>query len=166
MIWSTDLVHVSPSPVNSAADIENSASRRANAARAGLPANFFVPNPDVDDVNVFDSGAFSDYHALQIDLRRRLSRGLSANVNYQYAIEGGSAFDGFSFGRTMIPTANVRHAIKTQWDWQLPVGRGQCFGASLQSTITTPNPQSALRRSPIPDPHSAFVSAPPFSTSA
>ena len=66
---------------------------------AGLPANFFVPNPHVNDVNVTDSGAFSDYHALQIELRRRLSKGLSANVNYQYALERGSAFDGFSFGR-------------------------------------------------------------------
>ena len=37
-----------------------------------------------------DSGAFSDYHALQIDMRRRLSKGLSATVNYQYALEGGS----------------------------------------------------------------------------
>jgi hypothetical protein len=126
-----DLVHVSPSPVSSAADLENSASRRENAIEAGLPANFFVLNPAVDDVNVFDSGAFSDYHALQVELRRRLSRGLSANVNYQYAIEGGSAFDGFSFGRTMIPTPNVRHAIKTQWDWTLPVGRGQRFGAEM-----------------------------------
>jgi hypothetical protein len=65
----------------------------------GYPANFFVPKPDVNEVNVYDIGAFSDYHAMQIELRRRLSKGLSANVNYQYAIEAGSAFDGFSFGR-------------------------------------------------------------------
>ena len=69
-------------------------TRRTNAIAAGLPANFFVANPAVDDDNVTDSGAFSDYHALQIELRRRLSKGLSANVNYQYALEGGSAFDG------------------------------------------------------------------------
>ena len=42
-------------------------------------------NPAVNNVNVTDSGAFSDYHAMQLELRRRLSRGLSANVNYQYA---------------------------------------------------------------------------------
>jgi hypothetical protein len=100
-----------------------------------MPANFFIPNPAVDDVNVTDSGAFSDYHALQIDLRRRLSRGLSASVNYQYAIEGGSAFDGFSFGRTMISSANVRHAIKAQWDWTIPVGRGQRFGGDMHPVL-------------------------------
>ena len=126
----------SPSPVTFAStDLDGNSTRRANAIRAGLPANFLVPNPDVDDVNVTDSGAFSDYHALQIELRRRLSRGLSANVNYQYAIEGGSAFDGFSFGRTMITSTNVRHAIKTQWDWTLPVGRGQRFGSDMNPVL-------------------------------
>jgi hypothetical protein len=128
-------VQSSPSPLSSAGDLDGSSSRRALALAAGIPANYFVPNPDVDDVNVTDSGAFSDYHALQIELRRRLSRGLSANVNYQYAIERGSAFDGFSFGRTMADQGNVRHAIKTQWDWTLPVGRGQRFGADMHPVL-------------------------------
>jgi hypothetical protein len=116
-------------------DLDGNAGRRANAIAAGLPANFFVPNPDVDDVNVTDSGAFSDYHAFQLELRRRLSKGLSANVNYQYAIERGSAFDGFSFGRTMADQGNVRHAIKTQWDWTLPVGRGHRFGNDMHPLL-------------------------------
>jgi Carboxypeptidase regulatory-like domain/TonB dependent receptor/TonB-dependent Receptor Plug Domain len=125
----------SPSPVSSAGDLDGNSTRRSNAIRAGLPANFFVPNPHVDDVDVTDSGAYSDYHALQVELRRRLSRGLSANVNYQYAIEGGSAFDGFSFGRVMISSPNVRHAIKTQWDWTLPIGRGQRFGSDMNPVL-------------------------------
>jgi hypothetical protein len=55
----------------------------------------------------------------RLRVRRRLSRGLSAFVNYQYAIEGGSAFDGFSFGRRMATTTGGAplHAIKSQWDW-------------------------------------------------
>jgi hypothetical protein len=134
--WTTsgitqDMVRTNPSPINSANDLDGDQARRANALRAGLRPNFFIPNPDIDDVNITDSGAYSDYHALQVEVRRRLSKGLSANVNYQYAIEGGSAFDGFTFGRTMIPTANVRHAIKTQWDWSIPVGRGQRFGGNM-----------------------------------
>jgi len=128
-------VQASPSPISSAGDLDGNSTRRENALDAGVPANYFVPNPDVDDVDVTDSGAFSDYHALQVEVRRRLSKGLSANVNYQYAIEGGSAFDGFSFGRTMIPTANVRHAIKTQWDWTVPVGRGERFGADMHPVL-------------------------------
>lgn len=125
----------SPAPLSAAGDLDNNSSRRANALKAGYPANFFVPNPAVDDVNVTDSGAFSDYHALQIELRRRWSRGLSANINYQYAIEGGSAFDGFSFGRVMDRSTNVRHAIKTQWDWTIPVGREQRFGARMSPLV-------------------------------
>ncbi|MFB3853912.1 MAG: TonB-dependent receptor domain-containing protein [Vicinamibacterales bacterium] len=129
------LVANSPAPVNAAGDLDGDAARRANAAKLGYPANFFVLNPHASSVTVTDSGAFSDYHALQIELRRRWSRGLSANINYQYAIEGGSAFDGFSFGRVMVGTANVRHSIKTQWDWTLPVGREHRFGSSLHPIL-------------------------------
>ena len=124
-----------PAPITSAGDLDNNTTRRNNALAAGYPANFFVPNPDIDDVNVYDSGAFSDYHALQIELRRRLSNGLSANVNYQYALEAGSAFDGFSYGRTMVQQGNVRHALKYQLDWQIPVGRGQRYGADMHPIL-------------------------------
>ena len=124
-------------PRSSAADLDGTSGFRTNALNAGLPANFFVLNPAVSGVNVTDSGAFSDYHALQIELRRRLSRGLQVNGSYQYAIEGGSAFLGFLYGRTMIPSANVRHAIKTQWDWTIPVGRGQRFGTDMHPVLDT-----------------------------
>ena len=53
------------------------------------------------DVNVTDSGAYSDYHALQIEMRKRLSRGMAFNANYQYAVEGTSAFLGFHYGRAL-----------------------------------------------------------------
>jgi hypothetical protein len=126
-----DLVLAVPQPDNSAADLDDDPARRANALAAGLPANFFVVNPHADDVNVTDSGAYSDYHALQLELRRRLSHGFAFNLNYQYAIEAGSAFLGFRYGRAMNPAANVRHAIKGQWDWALPFGRGERFGGNV-----------------------------------
>jgi len=129
------LAPANPSPLGAAGDLDGNATRRANALAAGLPANFFVVNPRMNDVNVRDSGAFSDYHALQIDLRRRLSRGLSASVNYQFAHERGSAFDGFSFGRTMVNGGNVRHAFKGQWDWTIPVGRGQRLGSDMHPVL-------------------------------
>jgi hypothetical protein len=126
-----------PAPVTSAGDLDGNTTRRNQAIAAGLPANFFVLNPTFDEVNVTDSGAYSNYHALQIELRRRLSRGLSANVNYQFAKERGSAFDGFSFGRTLVTTTGGAplHAIKSQWDWTLPVGRGQRFGSNLHPVL-------------------------------
>jgi hypothetical protein len=128
-------VLVRPDPTGAAGDLDGDSGRRSNAISAGLPANFFVPNPAVDDVNVTDSGAFSDYHALQVELRRRMSRGLQVNGSYQYAIEGGSSFLGFSLGRVMTPSSNVRHAFKTQWDWTVPVGRGQRYGSNFNPVL-------------------------------
>ena len=107
--------------------------------------------------NVTDSGAFSKYNALQLELRRRLSNGFSANMNYQYAFEGGSQFDGFSFGRawTDIPvTGNptVRHAIKFQADWALPFGQGQRFGSSMNGFANAlAGGWSVTARRPLPD---------------
>jgi hypothetical protein len=126
-----DMGRTNGSPSNSAADLDGDATRRANAITAGYAPNFFVVNPTANGVNVTDSGAFSDYHALQLEVRRRLSRGLTVNANYQYAREGGSSFLGFHYGRVMDPVDNVRHAIKAQWDWTVPVGRGQRYGTDL-----------------------------------
>ena len=129
-----------PNPNGAAADLDYNLTRRNQAQAAGYPANFFIVNPDVNFANVTDSGAFSKYNAMQLELRRRLSKGFSANLNYQYAFEGGSQFDGFSFGRawTDVPvTGNptVRHAIKFQADWMLPFGRGERFGTNLNPVL-------------------------------
>ena len=136
-----DMIFVNPSPSNSAADLDGDATRRANALASGLPANFFVLNPDAGAVNVSDSNGSSGYDALQIDLRRRFSSGFSASINYQYARERGSAFQGFKYGFVTVPgqqsmgmgaaPPTVRHAIKMLWDWQIPVGQGQRFAANL-----------------------------------
>ena len=130
-----DMGKFNPSPTNSAADLDGDVTRRSNAVTAGLAQNFFVVNPTANNVNVTDSGAFSDYHALQLELRRRLSHGLTVNANYQYAREGGSSFLGFHYGRVMDPVDNVRHAIKGQWDWTIPVGRGQRYGTDLNPWV-------------------------------
>jgi hypothetical protein len=130
-----DMVPTNPQPGNSAADLDGELGRRTAALSAGFAENFFVVNPAVGNANVTDSGAFSDYHALQIELRRRLFRGFSLNANYQYAVEGGSAFLGLHYGRVMDPQDNVRHAIKMQWHWILPVGRGQRYGGNMNALL-------------------------------
>ena len=130
------LVANNPNVSSATSDLDGNLARRQNALAAGFPANFFVVNPDASSVNVFDSGAYSSYHALQLELRRRLSRGLQVNGSYQYALEEGSSFLGFHFGRTSTPTnASVRHAFKTQWDWKLPFGRGERFGSNANSVV-------------------------------
>ena len=138
------LAHTNPNPTsfnastnaNAAGDLDNNLTFRNNALAAGLPANFFVVNPHANQVNVRDSGAFSTYHALQIELRRRLSHGLSLNGSYQYALEAGSEFLGFHSGRASSPSnASIRHAVKTQWDWAVPVGRDARVGRGLPPAV-------------------------------
>jgi hypothetical protein len=129
-----------PNPNGAAVDLDQNLTRRTSAATAGYPANFFILNPDVANVNVTDGGSFSKYNALQLEVRRRLSKGFSANLNYQYAFEGGSQFDGFSFGRAWTDTpvtgnATIRHAIKFQADWMLPFGRGERFAADINPVL-------------------------------
>jgi Carboxypeptidase regulatory-like domain/TonB-dependent Receptor Plug Domain len=126
-----------PQPYDAAGDLDGNATRRGNAANAGMPANLFVVNPDVstsgNDNNIWTSDAYSSYDALQIELRRRLSRGLQITGSYQYALEYGSVNLGKHWGRVSEPTDNVRHAFKLQWDWMVPVGRGRRFGTDMSA---------------------------------
>ena len=111
-------------------------TRRNNALAAGLPANFFVVNPDADDVNVTDSGAFSDYHALQIELRRRLSQRAAGQRQLPVRARGRLGVPRLPLrARDESSTDTSRHAIKTQWDWTIPVGRGQRFGSDLHPML-------------------------------
>ena len=131
-----DMVRTNPQPGNAAADLDGDLTRRNNALAAGLPANFFVVNPNANNVTVWDSGGYGTYHALQVEVRRRLSRGLAINASYQYAVESDSAFLGFHYGRALNPTNNnVRHAIKSQWDWTIPVGHGERFGGNMSPIV-------------------------------
>jgi hypothetical protein len=128
------LIHVNPDPVNAAEDLESNQTRRDNGLRAGYRGTS-SSSTRMSTSRTSTSAAFSDYHALQIEFRRRLSRGFQINGSYQYAIEGGSAYQGRRYGRVMNPTANVRHAIKTQWDYSVPVGRGRRFGSDLNPIL-------------------------------
>lgn len=133
----SQLALYNPLPYNHASDnssygLYGNATRRANALAAGLPANFFIPNPDVDNANVYKSNAFTTYNALQIDLRRRLSQGLQFTANYQYAVGYESQFLGQRYGRVPQLRLTVpRHAFKTTWNWSLPVGRGRRSGTDM-----------------------------------
>lgn len=109
----------------------NSGVWRANAATAGFPANFFVLNPDVDQVNVTRPSAASRYHSLQIEVRRRLANGLTVQGNYTYARRWGTSLQNLHVDRIFIESDAVPHAIKANWVYEIPVGRGRRFGANL-----------------------------------
>jgi len=56
---------------------------RAN--RAGLAPNFFVANPNAAFARAVTNSSFSNYNSLQLEVRRRLSRGLQFQGNYTFS---------------------------------------------------------------------------------
>jgi hypothetical protein len=129
------LLLLNPNVASSAQDLDGNATRRANALKAGLPANFFVLNPDVGDVTVETSHGYSYSNSLQISLRHRLSRGFQIDGNYVYALEKDSTFLGRHYGYALNPSSNVRHAFKFQWSYEVPIGQGHRVGGGLNRAL-------------------------------
>ena len=106
-----------------------------NAARAGIPANFFVANPDyLGGAEFIGNGGYTKYNSLQLELRKRLTHGLQFQSSYVF---GKALF----VGALLVPhRAQVRaadrhrrrraHAFKANWTYELPFGEGRRFGGS------------------------------------
>jgi hypothetical protein len=103
---------------------------RSNALKGGLPANFMLTNPDLrGGANLLGNGGYNRYDGLQIDFRRRLSRGLLVGANYQLAKAFASERVSFRAKRINALDASdhgtVRHAFKMNWIYQMPFGAGK-----------------------------------------
>jgi hypothetical protein len=110
--------------------LHNDATRRANALRAGLPANFFLTNPDLrGGVNFTGNGGYTRYDSLQVEFRRRLSQGLLIQSNYTWAKAFSSSRYSFRAPRVNTPDDGspgyIAHAFKVNWVYELPIGKGK-----------------------------------------
>src|SRR5215475_10612099 len=130
------LALTNPAPYTFAGNLYADAVRRANATPAGLPANLFLANPGLQGgANFTGNGGYNRYDSMQVELRRRLSRGLLVQGSYVFA-------KGFSSQRAVIPGSNpaqssfraprvnalggtLRHGFKANWVYELPFGRGK-----------------------------------------
>ncbi|HKQ73952.1 MAG TPA: carboxypeptidase-like regulatory domain-containing protein [Blastocatellia bacterium] len=69
--------------------LANSATYRGNRANLtfnGQPApNFFLANPNANFIQALTNNSFSNYHSLQVELRKRLSNGLQLQANYTFS---------------------------------------------------------------------------------
>jgi hypothetical protein len=63
--------------------LANSATYRAT--RANLAPNFFLANPNANFARLLTNNSFSNYHSLQVEIRRRMSKGLQLQGNYTFA---------------------------------------------------------------------------------
>lgn len=125
-----------PDPFGAANALDADATRRANALRAGLPANFLVANPDLlGGANVTANGGYTRYNSLQLELRRRLHQGLQFQTSYVYGRSYTS--ERYSFRKDRKPVrqsgveGGVTHSFKANWLYELPIGRGRRFGSGM-----------------------------------
>jgi hypothetical protein len=116
------------------------ATLRANAATAGLPANFFVANPDLL------GGAFittnigeSKYDSLQVELRRRYSGGLQFQSSYVLGHALVSNWETWRkeqfFVRDAGTPGDVTHQFKANMVYDLPLGQQRRWGSNVNGFV-------------------------------
>ncbi len=134
-----------PSPYTPASSSSNSglfgsSSRRANALRAGLPANFWLVNPDkLGGAVITGNGGKTNYNSLQLELRRRLHQGLQFNTSYVFGKAYGSQRFSFRVPREMRrdtgATGDLTHQLKANVVYDLPFGRGRKFASNAGGVL-------------------------------
>ena len=111
-------------------------------------SNFFIVNPQTTGgAFLMTQGTDTSFNALQIEVRRRLSKGLLFQGSYQYGKALANAFVSSSsvfsqprtlrnpgLDRTWSPW-DVRHAFKFDYIYELPFGPGQRFFNSSNSIV-------------------------------
>lgn len=134
-------------PLTFATGLDASATLRANAAAAGLPANIFKVNPDVASSFLVDNGGDSSYDALVLEVRRRLSAGLLVQANYAFSkslgtLYGSTNTNNINYVSLRNPGLNktnspydLRHAFKINYIYELPFGRGKMFGSDANGFV-------------------------------
>jgi hypothetical protein len=148
--------------LNNVANIALDASRRVQGGRtlidlAGLSPFFFRPFPQFEALNVIDSNDFSTYHAAQVMVQRKFSKGLTFQGSYTFS----KSLDTRSYDPafTVVSGANNQSASSTPFNiynrrlnyarsdfdqthyfvgyavWDLPFGKGQRWGAGAPPVI-------------------------------
>ena len=121
------LNNYNPNPGSLASAMYGDATRRGWAIGNGLPANFFVMNPDVSNAYVYKNGGGSMYDSMVVELRRRMSKGLLVQASYTWA----KGFDvGFLSWRSPWVKdlgGTLPHALKLNWVYDLPIGQGRAL---------------------------------------
>jgi hypothetical protein len=136
----TALARFNPNPFNFANNLYNNAGQRTNAGNAGLPANFFLANPDLlGGLNMTTNVGKSDYHALQLELRRRYSQGLQFQASYALGNKQESVFRTFRRDQFMVRDAgdpgDISHVFKVNAVYDLPFGRGRRFAGNVGGVL-------------------------------
>ncbi len=116
------------------------ATLRANAATAGIPANFFVANPDLlGGAFVTSNIGKTKYDSLQLELRRRLSQGVQFQTSYVFGHAYVSDWETFRqpqfFLRDAGTPGDLTHQFKANVVSDLPCGLGRRFGGNANPVV-------------------------------
>ena len=124
------------------ADSLDRRTRGIGLAAAGLPENFFRPNPQFSIAGIGCTCSSSAYNALQVQLQRRLSAGLAFSVNYTLAKSSDDVSNDTRGAGTelVVPSDprrleldegrsdfDVRHVVRGHFIWDLPFGRNRAI---------------------------------------
>ena len=101
-----------------------------------LPVSYFYTNPNAFVGDVVGNHAFSEYNALQLEVRRAWRAGLTAQFNYTWGrvttdFAGTAAnFRGLFDNahpelEIMRPWFDITHTLNGLWVWEIPVGEGR-----------------------------------------
>ncbi len=138
------LAALNPQPFNFANaggnGLMGTAAFRANAAAAGLPANFFIANPNtLGGANVTRNLSDTKYNSLQVELRRRLSQGLQFQSSYVFGHGFETSFRTLRkpqfFVRDAGTPGDITHQFKANAVYDLPFGRGRRFGGNANGFV-------------------------------
>jgi hypothetical protein len=121
-------------------------SNTYRANRANLAPNFFVANPNAAFSRVLGNFSYSNYHSLQVEVRRRLSQGLQFQGNYTFSKSftdsngSQSTLESYRTLRNLGLDRNPsdqdqRHRFVANFIYDLPFGGGRRFLNDLWSPV-------------------------------
>jgi hypothetical protein len=113
---------------------------RENAA-LGIPANFFVANPNANGITLLTNNSMSNYNSLQAEFRRRFSRGLQFQTDYTFGKTMTDARDAYGSQSDLTSFRTLRdtrldyarsnqdqtHRFVANAIYDLPFGKGREF---------------------------------------
>lgn len=116
------------------------ATFRSNAATAGVPANYFVANPDLlGGAFITTNIGSSKYDSMQLELRRRYADGLSFQASYVFGKGYVSNWESWRQETFMVRDAgtpgDVTHQFKANVVLDVPFGQGRRFGRNVNGFV-------------------------------
>jgi hypothetical protein len=113
-----------------------SATFRANGVRAGLARNFWVMNPDVSNATYLTNTTNTEYDSMQVELRKRFSRGLQYTVSYSRSFQRVQELDTITRSRVMTyDLDHTPHAFKFLAAYEIPIGQGRAIGSNMNDFV-------------------------------